>query len=272
MRFPDVVMSGRHAVAALLVSAITAACDATNAASQLAQSDPVRSGCKAVPVVALLLDKSRSAPASLVSQLAPQDLDPLIELLRACGGELAVGAIRGRAATPMVRLFIETPPNPPVREEMPKVGNPMILREQRARIERVYSQRFSAYEGQSHHWATVTDAAVDRFRQDVRTVLEEPTTAPVTNVWAALRQADLFLSEPRDMRVTMRHVLVALTDGLHTAGGDPYRLQSTPELFVVNAAGEAGVLAAMKAQRFESFSAVSRAITGARTTRVTGQD
>jgi hypothetical protein len=167
----------------------------------------------------------------------------------------------------MVRLYIETPPDPPGREPVPEIGNPMILAEQRARAERVFKDRLAAYEPVSSRWAAVTDRAVEEFRDEVRAVIEEPTTSPSTNVWASLRQADLFLTESREghdgngaKRIPTRHVLVALSDGIHTASGPTYRLQSKADLFVVNSAGEAGVFAGMNPKRFESFSATLRAI------------
>ena len=175
----------------LLIAALGTACSTTDAAPPAVEEGPAHVSCEAVPVVALLLDKSRSAPVSLVSQLSMRDLDPLIELLRGCGGELAVGAIRDRAATAMVRLYIETPLDPPVRERVPEIGNPMILAEQRARAERLYKERLAAYEPLSRRWAAVTDGAVEEFRDGVQAVVEEPTTSPSTNIWAALRQADL---------------------------------------------------------------------------------
>jgi hypothetical protein len=263
----------------LLIAAVGAACSTTGAAPPAVDAGPARVSCEAVPVVALLLDKSRSAPVSLVSQLSVSNLDPLIELLRGCGGELAVGAIRDRAATPMVRLYIETPLDPPVRERVPEIGNPMILAEQRARAERLYTERLAAYEPLSRRWAAVTDRAVEEFRDAVQAVIEEPTTSPSTNIWAALRQADLFLNESREGRgetaskqMPTRHVLVALTDGIHTSAGPAYRLESKAELFIVNSAGEAGVFAAMNPKRFESFSATLRAIGTVPSPRFNGQD
>jgi hypothetical protein len=267
----------------VLVATVGAGCSTTDAAPPNTLVDAKRMSCEAVPVVALLLDKSRSAPVSLVSQLAVQDLNPLIELLRACGGELGVGAIRDRAATPMVRLFIESPPSPPVPETVPEIGNPMVLAEQRARVDRAYKQQLVAYEPVSRRWATVTDTAIEEFRDEVRAVIEEPTTSPSTNIWAALRQADLFLSEPREGReengsmrastaIPVRHVLVALTDGIHTAAGQAYQLRSKPELFIVNSAGEAGVFAGMNPRRFESVPATFRALGAARSPRFGDRD
>lgn len=281
MRIVPVAYVGRWSGLVLLAGITASACDPTNAAPPPARPDPTASRCEAVPVVVLLLDKSRSAPTSLVMQLAPHDLDPLIELLRQCGGELAVGAIRDRPATSLVRLFIQAPPHAPVREEVPRVGNPMILREQRARAQHAYQEQMAEYEALSRRWSSAAEVAVEEFRKDVHAVIEEPTTAPATDIWAALRQADLFLSEFRDIRASdadsrgttalpMRYVLVALTDGIHTAGGTVHSLQSTPDVFVVNSTGEVGVLARMNPRRFESFGAVLRAIAGNRATRITG--
>ena len=263
----------------ILISVAGIACSTTGAAPPGVEATSAPVPCEAVPVVALLLDKSRSAPLSLVSPLTIGDLDPLIELLRGCGGELAVGAIRDRAAAPMVRLYIQAPPDPPVRVSVPEVGNPMILAEQRARAERAYNDRLAAYEPVSRRWAMATDGAIQSFRDRVRAIFEEPPTSPSTNIWAALRQADLFLSETREGRsvnqtpqIPIRHVLVALSDGIQTTAGPAYRLQSKAELFVVNSAGETGVFAAMNARRFESFSATLRAVGAADPPRVSGQD
>ena len=254
----------------MCAGAIVAACSPADAAPQLAPSDGVRSTCEAVPVVALLLDKSRSAPTSLVFQLTVADSGAAARALPGtCGGELAVGAIRERASTPMIRLFVETPPRPPAREAIPASGNPMILREQRVRADRVYSERLTAFEAQARRRAAAADVAIGSFRRDVRAVIEEPTRAPATDIWAALRQADLFLNETHDVRAKpgaatppVRRVLVALTDGIHTTAGRAYRLESRPDFFVVNSSGEVGVLAAMHPRRFESFAPVTRIIAG----------
>jgi hypothetical protein len=156
-----------------------------------------------------------------------------------------------------------------VRDELPKSGNPMILREQRARAERVYNERRTAYDTNARRAAAAADEAIDAFRRNVRALIEEPPSAPATNIWAALRQADLFLNEASDAgsaatgaTPVVRRVLVALTDGLHTTAGRAYQLESRPELFVVNSSGEAGVLAGMHPRRFESFASVTRAIAG----------
>lgn len=279
MRGLSVARLYRRSGVLVLSATLAVACGTTDAAPPSIVAGPERVSCEAVPVVALLLDKSRSAPVSLVSQLAVEDLDPLIELLRGCGGELAVGAIRDRAATPMVRLYVETPPDPPVRERAPEIGNPMILAEQRARLDRAYKEQLAAYEPVSRRWAGVTERAIETFRDHVQAVIAEPTTSPSTNIWAALRQTDLFLNESREgrdknanPRIQTRHFLVALTDGIHTAAGQAYRLESKPELFIVNSAGEAGVFAGMNPRRFESFSATLRAIGAVRSPGFTGQE
>jgi hypothetical protein len=265
-----------------LVAGLGAACGTTAAAPQVGGLDEAHTECEAVPVVAILLDKSRSAPVSLVSQLTRGDLNTLIDVLRACGGELAVGAIRGRTATPLVRLLVETPPQPAAREDVPQVGNPMILAEQHARVEGIYQKQRAAYEHKSRRWSAATEAAIEEFRQDVEAIIDEPTTAPHTDMWAALKQADLFLRESREFRAygrtaggnssRTRHVLVALTDGIHTAPGSAYHMQSTPDLFVVNSAGEVGALAGMSPRRFESFGAALRALDGAGMPGVAGQE
>lgn len=103
-------------------------------------------------------------------------LEPLVDLVRQRGGELAVGVV-SRDERPLVRLRVEAPAPPP------KTGNRIVDRRERAIREATAS------------------AVNERMRQDLAqfsATLDELFALSLDggSPWALLRQAAVFLSEP----------------------------------------------------------------------------
>src|SRR5439155_21863187 len=99
-------------------------------------------GC-APAKIALIIDKSKSAPNTRTPDVRLDDLDPLIDLLATCGGELAVGSIHDRLTEPFARLRFEPAPQ---GSENAKSRNRLRRRREEARLRRAYEERLARWE------------------------------------------------------------------------------------------------------------------------------
>ncbi|MGQ9635818.1 MAG: hypothetical protein ACUVXB_16460 [Bryobacteraceae bacterium] len=234
-------MRSRWYPVTLVVLTLLAGCGRDSHAPESA----VRAGGQAVcaPVrIALLLDQTGSANWTRTPQLRPEDLEPLIELVKRCGGELGLGLIRDQSNRSLVRLRLEQPPEPP------GAANP--LRAVKAR---------PAYEKRRRQWEAETAEQIGRFREAAARLLAQPADARCTDVWGAVLRADLFLAEEDGAwGAELSRWAVLVTDGQHNCGGEPVRMRSQARVAVVNGSASLGSLAALKPARFESPQAAFR--------------
>jgi len=201
----------------------------------------VETNCAPVKI-ALLLDQTRSTNWTRTPQLRPEDLELLIELIKRCGGELALGLIRDESNRSLVRLRVERPP------ETPEAPNP--LRALKAR---------PLYERRRKEWETETAEGIRRFREAAAMLLERPADAGCTDLWGAVLRADLFLAEEdATWGAEISRWAVLVTDGHHNCGHGPVAMHSGARLLVVNGSASLGSLAALKPARFESPQAAFR--------------
>lgn len=194
--------------------------------------------------IALLLDQTGSTTWTRTPQLRSEDLEPLIELIKRCGGELGLGLIRDQSNRSLVRLRLERPP------ETPEVVNP--LRALKAR---------PLYEQRRKQWEAESAEEIRRFREAAALLLGQPANARCTDVWGAVLRADLFLAEEDSAwGAELSRWAVLVTDGQHNCGGEPVRMRSQAQVAVVNGSASLGSLAALKSSRFESPQAAFRCV------------
>ena len=195
---------------------------------------------------AVFEDKSRSVQTARVAPLQEQDLLTLIDVLRQTGGELSFGLIGEARDRPLVRLRIPQPPARPVERT---VQNPF----ERADEDAKFQAELAQYETLQQRWETETGERINAFLSAVRPRLQEPAHDNVTDVYAALSRAELFLNEPAAVwpRATHRYIILN-SDGIATAGRKSVELKSGARLLVINGGGSVGSLAPLNPLRFES--------------------
>ncbi len=196
-----------------------------------------------VPVrIALLLDQTGSANWTQTPQLRREDLEPLIELVKRCGGELGLGLIREQSNRGLVRLRLERPP------EMPEVVNPLRA----LKIRPLYEQRRKQWEAESAE-------QIRQFRETAALLLVRPANARCTDLWGAVLRADLFLAEEdAAWGAELSRWPVLVTDGQHNCGAGPVSIRSQPSFVVVNGSASLGDLSPLRPLRFESVPAAFR--------------
>jgi hypothetical protein len=206
--------SGEHAATDIAPAAVT---------TTSAQPPAATGGTLAVPVlptpcpgwpkrVANLNDQSMSARTTRTEQPTVDDLAPLIDCTVATGGELLVGTIRDQNAH-LARFLSSPPPTAPPPPAL--TGNAITDYD----LSAAYAKELDVYRRTYTAWRQRTDAAVERFRTTVTTLLEKPADAPSTALVDAVGRAYLALTEPTPYPWLARaeRVLVVVSDGDETA-------------------------------------------------------
>jgi hypothetical protein len=212
--------------------------------------------CQSPSRVAVVQDQTGSREESLTPVLSPTDLQPLVELLLACGGELRVGEIHDSSPTAFAALRIEEPPSiEPEPQDWP--ANPFVRAEARA----AYDDERRLSESKRVAWLTESEARIDAFSSALAERWAEQRLARRSDVWSAVERAQLFLQEPGSgYRRPVHRWMLVLSDGEHTAASRPRAFQLDPEitLVLVNSAGRQGDLGRLQPRRFESLDAAIR--------------
>lgn len=244
-------------LAAVVSAALLALACRSGSNSGGGTADKVPSAIGPSPVrIAFLQDKTGSTSWTRTPQLTTQQLDLLIAVMRPIGGELGFGLIRNDSNRSLVRLRIETPPG---RVAKPKKTGQLFkdaLGMERYRTEQAkFQQELSL-------WEAETDRRIARFKKDVQPLLDSHADATSTDIWGAVRRADLFLAEnDAAWGCSTRRWAVFASDGLHNRHQvKPALLRSGARVLVINSAAEAGSLAALHPDAFESLEAAFRYI------------
>jgi hypothetical protein len=244
-------------IAAVLSAAILALGCRSGSHSDGRGTDTVPSVTSRSPVrIAVLQDKTGSTGWTRTPQLTTAQLDLLIEVLRPGGGELGFGLIRDQSDRGLVRLRIDPPPEPVATPR--KTGRPfkdVRLMEQYRADQAKFHQMLSL-------WETETDLSIARFRKDVQPLLDRRANAKSTDIWGAVRRADLFLAEDDAAWGCATHRwAVFASDGLHNRRVvKPAPFRSGARVLVINSAAQFGSLTALRAEAFESVEAAFRHI------------
>jgi hypothetical protein len=204
--------------------------------------------------VVVFVDQSRSMEGARVSPVSAANFLCVYERLAASGGEFAVGLIRDDSDRPFARLFIPAPPEVPAARALP----PNVFAAAAAR-ERENEERARCEEAW-RTWRAEMGARQAAFGRSIEPLLARPADAPATDIFSALRRADVFLSEPSAFPRTTRNIVILVSDGVETAaaGGAAPRLNAPAEIVLVNGAGAMGNLASLAPVRFESLNAALR--------------
>lgn len=190
-----------------------------NLGCDVPHADPANAAPASAPRpvrLALFIDKSKSVIENDVRPPSLEDLVPIIDRLGVAGGELAVGRIAVHSNISLERLRVEAPPGAPERpsEDM----NPLDLND----AMEAYTVAARAHEKQMETWTAEEAQKATEFLSRVRPILEGPPDASSTDIWGAVRRADMFLSEPSGpSNVEPVRILVLVTDGIDTANSRP---------------------------------------------------
>ncbi|MDQ3281306.1 MAG: hypothetical protein M3Q69_07820 [Acidobacteriota bacterium] len=203
--------------------------------------------------VVVFVDQTTSMDGARVAPVMAAQFAPVYERLAISGGELAVGLVRDDSDRPFTRLFVPPPPNaPPVRPQPKNVFEAAAARKRDDAERARYAQVQRA-------WRSDITARQAVFARTVEPILAHPADAPSTDIWSALRRADVFLSEPNAFARPTRNVVILVSDGVETASRTAApRLSAAAQIVLVNGAGEVGTLASLAPIRFESFDAAIR--------------
>lgn len=225
-----------------------------------------------VPIrIAVGADKTGSTHWTRTQQLQPDDVEPLIKLLRRSGGEIAVGLISDDSNRSLLRLRIEVPPVEPVLDvKDPQVGevDAYELAEQKKANDQKRAEFAAAhdrYVEARKQWEASTQRDVDHFLTSLKSLLAVDPNYRATDIWGAITRYDLYLSEDDSSWGATRPIhkyLAMVSDGednVHAGSTGP--LKSGAKLLLVNGSASVGSLAPLNPQQFESVQAAFRYIT-----------
>lgn len=219
------------------------------AQSQIAASSvvsPAQAPCSPARI-AVFIDKTGSTSWTRTPDVAPDDLQPLEEILDHCGGELAVGLIRDSSNRGLLRLLISEPPVPPVAPD-PHM-NPFLLAEQQG----AYEEKSRAYQEDLARRHREFQDRIRPFREQLKIILRQPANAPRTDIWGALLRSELFLNEPSDIWKKPPHkYAIFVTDGLDNVVRQKVVIRSGAKILVVNGSATLGDLASLNPLAFEN--------------------
>jgi hypothetical protein len=202
--------------------------------------------------IATLVDKTASANWTRVPAVSLEDFEPLLALIAARGGELAVGLIRDSSNRGLLRLKI--PPAPVAPPPPDPHQNPFLLAEARA----AYETRLREHREQTELWRREVDQRQADFRAQLGELLAVNADATRTDIWGALRRAELFLNEPQSSGLAAPHNWILLvSDGEDNARRPKVALRSGARLLLINSSATLGALAELKPLAFESFRAAT---------------
>lgn len=227
-----------------------------SAAAEVTASEVV-AACSPMKI-ALVLDKSKSAPGMRTPTITLEDINGLVSVVASCGGELAVGVIHDRITTPFVRLRLEATP---VKPQASSAHNALTKRKEQAVINRTYNAKYQM-------WEQEAAARLATFSEQIAPIVARQADANWSPVWDAVARGDLFLAErERGANVAAHRVLLIVGDAVDDVNrnSSQYRvplqdLRSGASILIVNGAGTVGSLAALSPEPVESFDAAIRAV------------
>lgn len=209
--------------------------------------------------ICIVPDMSRSMRGTHTAQLRPEDLAPILELLKQIGGEVAVGVIAGNDL-PLLRFRVDPrpirPTPPPRTDDAPEW----------ARRVNKYRAQLARYEQDDAQWQRVVAPRMDAFNRELSSLLSRERNEMRSRVLEAVSRADLFLNvDDRTWGQPTRRYLILISDGISDVG-TPRRPRQIPPLrsgatvFIVNGTGGAGSLSHLNPQNVESVSDAVRDI------------
>jgi hypothetical protein len=217
-----------------------------------ADTDAAR--CVAPLRVVVFQDKTASGTVNRTPQVGVGDLEPLIDHVVQCGGEVALGVIESRSNTSLARLYVAEPPSPPAAPVL--VGTPFeVLRERRrhqaelARYARAAASRMAG-----------ARSLADSFRAGAVRQLATPRDPRRTDVWGAIARAAAFLMEPGDWERPPYLATIVVSDAIDNVGAPKIVLPAAAHLYLVNGAPSLGALEILHPTQVEAVAAAVRRV------------
>lgn len=209
--------------------------------------------------IAVVIDKSGSAPRNRIPPMSPEQFKPFFDVLRERGGELAVGVIQEDSNRPLRRLRIAPPPPSP--PPLPDNINPYDME----RLSQ-YGEAEKKYQGDLERRRHNLEDEILTFQDRLKSILDAAPNAKRSDIGRAVARAELFLQEPTSHPHPIRRYGVLITDGADNVTGQIPPVESGATYVVVNGTGVLGVLDELSTRSFESppaaFDFVSRLASG----------
>lgn len=240
----------------LLAVVLTLGCGAAKEGAPAPKAGASHAACAAPIKVALLGDKTSSTELSRTQQIQADDLQPLVELISRCGGELALGFVTDDSNRSLVRLRVEVPDAAP---EPPKLnGVPPF---EAARLQDDYRKKKAEHERRMAKWDEQTARHKARFERNAREWLTKQPGFTSSDVWGALQRAELFIEEaPASWPAAPQRYILLVSDGEDNASRPEVTLSAETQLILVNGSASVGDLQRLNPHRFESLDSATRYI------------
>lgn len=203
--------------------------------------------------IAVLQDMTGSINDNGIPIIQLGDIEALITILQRCGGELGVGSISENSNKKLARLVVEMPPIEPIAPD--KKGNPYKA----ARLQSEYKDQLTKYKALHAEWAQKSTANIDKFKTTVQKILGGKV-AQRSDIWSAVKRADLFLSEDNSSwQTNIQLYAIFITDGEDNARKKTLTNFNKQTKSIV-VPGNVGVLTILNPLRFESLESALRFI------------
>lgn len=260
---------------ALLFTLATSACQrVTDPASppMSRATDPPAMRMIIAPVeIGLMIDKTGSTKWTRTQQLEPEDLKPLIDLLRRTGGEIGVGLISDDSNRSLLRLRVEVPPiEPKVDIQDPQVGDldayeaAQKQRDNNAKRAELEKNQVSYLDAKTA-WEKQTGQDIQQFSLELKKLLSVKPKFGASDVWGGIARCELFLAEDNSVwpqGATPHRFLALVSDGQHNvASNSQVSLNSGARLLLINGSRSVGELGHLNPLMFESAQAAFLYIT-----------
>lgn len=210
-----------------------------------------------------LQDVTASGIANITPIATRTQLDPLIDHVIKCGGEVGWGLIAAVSDKALLRFYVAEPASPP---PAPVLSGPSFTV---ARRKRQYAAAVDAYRAAQAERVQKAEESAAEFRARLDTLLATPPNARRTDVWRAIARAAQFMNEPvQSMGGDAPHALpqYAIVVGDMNDNQHAPRIDHLPgELLIVNGTPIiTSDIEALHPQMFESVPAAIRHITAVR--------
>lgn len=216
----------------------------------------VISVCQNPLIVGVDYDQSGSMSWSGTAALTTEDLNPLIEHIKNCGGEIGVTFVRRDSGKPLERLAVAEPPALPVEPTQ----NPNEEDYEFADRQDEYQKQLQARNDQILQFRKDLQPRIEDYLKGLEPLLDHKPKGG-TDLWTSLNRLDVFLSEGNEPWMIKPHrYLLVLSDGADTMGKEKHAFKSGATVIWINAGASAKNLKDFPYHRVENFSQAVREI------------
>jgi hypothetical protein len=204
--------------------------------------------------IAIIIDKSLSTVPHGIPSCQTADLEPLFELVSARGGEIGVGTILTRSNSPLIRLYIPSPPESPLDSSQAETN---VFRISQARSG--FAVKMSCYDSVCSERRNQLQTGILFFKRRLDSLFSEPAKAKLSDVMGALKRADTFLAESDEAwSCPALKFVILCTDGEHTAGTASRFVPKSGATIIIVPGGRRGILSSLNPVEFENLPAAVR--------------